>query len=150
MSLWINNKILPDAFCAQFTDGWWFSILLHFKNIFLTEDKYIYSLNENSQRRGDIYAALQQEGRLSHTAETKECSHPVLFTHFVVGFSWFCRFSGLLHGSSKNNTGSAPAPGTPLQEISLPDAIVLDHIAKPSFNTENKQYSTYSHVGSQE
>ncbi|NXW87087.1 PPIP1 protein, partial [Alopecoenas beccarii] len=33
------------------------------------------------------------------------------------------RFSGLLHGSSKNTTGSAPPPGTPPQEIGLPDAV---------------------------
>lgn len=47
-------------------------------------------------------------------------------------------------------TPSAPPLGMPLQELSLPDVFVLDHIAKSSFDMEQKWYSRYSHVGSQE
>uniref|UniRef100_A0A8B9BCE0 Proline-serine-threonine phosphatase interacting protein 1 n=1 Tax=Anser brachyrhynchus TaxID=132585 RepID=A0A8B9BCE0_9AVES len=63
----------------------------------------------------------------NYSDQSRQMSHPlasVLFTHFVIVFSWLCRFSGLLHGSSKNNaesiTPSAPPLGMPPQEVHLP------------------------------
>lgn len=41
--------------------------------------------------------------------------------------------------------GSAPPPGTPLQEISLPDAVVLDHIAKLSL-TQRTNSTAHTHI----
>uniref|UniRef100_A0A8C8EB67 Proline-serine-threonine phosphatase-interacting protein 1 n=1 Tax=Otus sunia TaxID=257818 RepID=A0A8C8EB67_9STRI len=75
-------------------------------------------------------------------AEMKECSYAVLFTHFVIAFSWFCRFSGLLHGTSKNNmesaTPSAPPLGMPPQEINGVYASIF--VNEQAGNTSSQDY----------
>lgn len=109
----------------------WFT---YFLNIFLAEDKYIYSINESSLPQEEV-TCTQHHGRWREVqirqprlAKCKKHSYPVLFTHFVIVFSWLCRFSGLLHGSSKNNaesiTPSAPPLGMPPQEVHLPAVFV--------------------------
>lgn len=81
------------------------------------------------------------EGRLSQRAEMKECSYPGLFTHFGFGFSWFCRFSGLLHGSSKNNTETATPSAPPLGMLcrkSVYQMRLFYCVAKPGFDIQQK------------
>lgn len=105
-----------------------------FINMFLAEDKYIYSINESSSPQEEVTCTQHhgrwREGQIRQPrlAKCKKHSYPVLFTHFVIVFSWLCRFSGLLHGSSKNNaesiTPSAPPLGMPPQEVHLPAVFV--------------------------
>lgn len=78
MSLWIHNKILYDAFSAQFSDGWqliWFTnFLSFFLEFILAEDENIHRQRKVDGCRKRWHPCSTWGGRLSLTAETcKKC-----------------------------------------------------------------------------